>query len=247
MAGHHLKHLVLLLVMLGSNCASEQANEVITHPDLSQTQAPEPYGYPCPDKNDIKPCWCLKSPEGFFVVDLHCPEETNETQLENVFKAKFIYKHFRSLYMVDNTGIKELKARIFHRVTFQKLQLMSGVLERVEAGALTHSKDTLTLLHFYYNNIYEFPLEDLNSFSQLREVRLYGNKLTFIPPLVSSTLEIFSVGYNPLQLIPVTTFTGAPALRELHLYGTNLTELQPGEERKAHSRDCDVASGLCGC
>ena len=228
----YLKHLFIFLLFLFSNCASEETIQDshfnLTHSDH---QAPQPLAYPCPNSDDIKPCTCLHG--GFMVVDLHCSDVTDELQLAQVFSAKFTYRHFRSLVMIGNTGVKELRAGVFGDVTFEELRLVSGALERVEGGALLDSRDTLNLMHFYYNNIYDFPLADFASFTSLREVRLYGNKLTSLPPLASLSLEIFSIGYNPLQFIPETTFSATPALREAHLYGANLTQLQPGEGRAA--------------
>lgn len=234
----YLKHLLLLLSLLSSNRA--EVNQTLTHSDH---QLPQPLGFPCPNSDDIKPCTCI--PGGFMVIDLHCSDVTDEVQLGQVFSAKFVYRHLRSLVMVGNTGVKELRTGVFGDVTFEELRLVSGVLERVEGGALLGSRDTLNLMHFYYNNIDDFPLADFASFTSLREVRLYGNKLTSLPPLASLTLEIFSIGYNPLQLIPETTFSAAPALREVHLYGTNLTELQAGEDREDVLRAWDVDGDLC--
>uniref|UniRef100_A0A0P4WBP4 LRRNT domain-containing protein n=1 Tax=Scylla olivacea TaxID=85551 RepID=A0A0P4WBP4_SCYOL len=237
MAGR-LRLLLLLLSFVSSDYASQDHSsnhDSSFNQDLSfdlthfDRQDPQPLDYPCPDKNDIKPCVCLSG--GFMIRDLHCSDVANETQLAQVFSAKFPYRHFRSLVMVGNAGVRELRAGVFGDLTFQELRLVSGVLERVEAGALAKSHDTLNLMHFYYNNIYDFPLAELASFTKLREVRLYGNNFSLLPPLTSLSLEIFSIGYNPLKIINGTTFAATPALRELHLYGVNLTELQPGEAR----------------
>ncbi|XP_045101385.1 oplophorus-luciferin 2-monooxygenase non-catalytic subunit-like [Portunus trituberculatus] len=227
--------LLLLLLCVSSNYGSQDSNfnqdsslKQNSSFDLTHfnRQGVQPLGYPCPGGNDIKPCVCLSG--GFMIRDLHCSGVANETQLAQVFSAKFPYRHFRSLVMVDNAGVKELRAGVFGDLTFQELRLVSGSLERIEAGTFAKSHNTLNLMHFYYNNIHDFPFAELASFTKLREVRLYGNKFSLLPPLTSLSMEIFSIGYNPLHVINDTTFAATPALRELHLYGVNLTELQPG-------------------
>ncbi|CAL4071926.1 unnamed protein product [Meganyctiphanes norvegica] len=152
----------------------------------------------CPDENQILPCVCSKGIEENSVT-LECPPDTNEEQLQQVFEADFPSKNLYQFKMEGNSYVGVLRSGVFNNVSFQDISITLGGMYGVESGALVSSKDTLTKMQLYLNNIQSFPFEDLKTFTKL---------------------EFFSIGYNPTNLIPLDTFKGNPVLQTIHLPNT---------------------------
>lgn len=141
---------------------------------------------------------------------------------------KIFFRRYRRFTINENSNIKVLRSGVFNDITFEEFHIVNSVLETVEAGALDVSFQTATTMYFYNNNLGSFPTQDLPSFPNLRELRLYKNSISAFPSLSSQSLEILSLGDNPFGSIPSDAFSDTPSLKEVSLYGAGVTQISPG-------------------
>lgn len=190
-------------------------------------KAPHSTAVSCPVANDIYPCVCTATPDGFS-LDMDCSDVIDEAQLEEVFKANFPTSSFRRLTIYQNKNLRVLRDGAFGNTSFEEIWITDGVLTEVQEAALSGSALRALTLVFNMNNLSIFPFTTLISFSRLLSLDLRSNNLQVFPRIISGSLQVLYLSLNPLGDLPVDAFEGTPSLIDLHLSSTELTEILPG-------------------
>ncbi|XP_063587897.1 oplophorus-luciferin 2-monooxygenase non-catalytic subunit-like [Penaeus indicus] len=190
-------------------------------------RAKHPRQSTCPNPEDILPCECTFDDQ-LGAMDMNCSGVLDEEQLRQVFLAEVPDKQFRALIITNNPHIRVLENGVFSDFTFQRIDIMDGVLEVIEEAALTGSASTVFEMNFHRNNITDFPFLSLREFSSLENLNLHYNKIKEIPVFESGSMKEFYIFGNPLAHLPVESLTGLPNLKTFGASECDIPELYPG-------------------
>ncbi|XP_042862946.1 oplophorus-luciferin 2-monooxygenase non-catalytic subunit-like [Penaeus japonicus] len=181
----------------------------------------------CPNPEDILPCECIFD-EQLSAMDMNCSLVQDEQQLRQVFQSNVPNKQFRALIITNNPHIRVLENGVFSDFTFQRIDIMDGVLDLIEEAALTGSASTVFEMNFHRNNITDFPFLSLREFSVLENLNLHYNKIKEIPVFMSGSLKEFYIFGNPLAHLPVDSLSGLPNLKTFGVSEADIPEIYPG-------------------
>ncbi|XP_071539496.1 oplophorus-luciferin 2-monooxygenase non-catalytic subunit-like [Panulirus ornatus] len=193
---------------------------------VSQNIMDVPSSLPCPAEHDIFPCVCYASED--YIMDLDCSAVASEAELAQIFGAHFPFPQFRNFTITGNVNLKVLRAGVFGENSFEGIYVMYGDLEKVEEGAFFGSYSTATTMVLHHNKITSFPFQEIERFTNLRELRLNHNDIPEWQPMASKTLQRLHIGNNPFGSLPKDAFVAMPSLRKIFFLKTNLQKISSG-------------------
>lgn len=218
-----LQQIILTTLLVGCLGDTLGRHEAQGNPDSWR----RPRQSSCPDPEDILPCECTFDDQ-LGVMDMNCSAVLDEEQLRQVFLASVPDKQFRALIITNNPHIRFLENGVFSDFTFQRIDIMDGVLEVIEEAALTGSASTVFEMNFHRNNIKDFPFLSLREFSALENLNLHYNKIKEIPLFESWSLKEFYIFGNPLAHFPADSLAGLPNLKTFGASECDIPEIYPG-------------------
>ncbi|XP_063595505.1 oplophorus-luciferin 2-monooxygenase non-catalytic subunit-like [Penaeus indicus] len=240
MAGLH-RLLALLALALGSVAVSEAED---------RAKDAELRSLPCPDPQDISPCVCTVDLQ--HNMDIDCSQVESEDQLAQVFSSNIPFPTFHKLFIERNQHLRVLRNGDLGPASFQIIEILHGVLEEVQDGALSQSYSTATRIDLQVNRLSKFPFHEIPSFTSLTTLWLNLNSFSEFPIVTSDSLtdielntnfireipltgfqglknvNTISVGLNDITTITTGTFTDLPHLTTLSLFSNGLSEIPTG-------------------
>lgn len=182
---------------------------------------------PCPDPQDISPCVCTVDEQHNMKLD--CSQVESEDQLAQVFSSNIPFPSFRKLLINRNQHLKVLRNGDLGPASFQIIEIMSGLLEEVQDGALSKSYSTATRIDLQLNRLSKFPFHEIPSFTSLTTLWLNLNSLSEFPILTSDSLTDIQIDGNFISEIPLTGFQGVKNVNTISVALNDVTTIAPGE------------------
>lgn len=182
--------------------------------------------WPCPSEDELVPCTCYADDD--LNLFLGCQELEGIAELKAIFTASFQFKKFFRLQINDCNFVGEtLTKDIFEGFTFREVIMFNNKLDGIDADTFSDSVQDLTFFEFS-DPIPSFPLSDLGSFKELRELVVDMN-CDQLPMLTSDSLLSFSLHCGGTDDVSMeASQLTMNALTTLHLHDSNLISIGPG-------------------
>lgn len=185
--------------------------------------------YPCPEAPHIVPCLC-EYDAYTESIDLDCSNVHDDTELAQVFQAEFPFTLFRSLRIIKPTtespvNITFLTSETFNHISFSMINISHTDLKNITADAFKDSYERLQKVVISDSELHFFPFDMFSECPFLKDVRVFRNKLTFMPNLNTQTLEYLQISYNSELEMLDDAFEKAPNLKTIIMNDINLNHV----------------------
>ena len=123
---------------------------------------------------------------------------------------------------MGSTEIEELPEGAFGEISFQEMYITDNeMLRSIHSTALLPSKDRLKILRMERNHLNSFPFDILPVMTELTNLTLYSNYLTYVPVINSDSLQLLHLANNQIVFLEDGSWS-LPNLKELQL-GMSIT------------------------
>ena len=112
-------------------------------------------------------------------------------------------------------GVRELQGGVFGEVTFEEVFIQYTSISNINSAVLLPLKDRLQYMKIGDGVLEVFPWEVVPQLTNLHNLDLWGNALTSLPPLQSTSLEFLDISANEIAQLEVGW--SLPNLRYLRL------------------------------
>ncbi|XP_047485609.1 oplophorus-luciferin 2-monooxygenase non-catalytic subunit-like [Penaeus chinensis] len=180
----------------------------------------------CPDPQDISPCVCTVDLQ--HNMDIDCSQVESEDQLAQVFSSNIPFPTFQKLLIDRNKNLRVLRNGDLGPASFQIIEIVHGILEEVQDGALSHSYSTATRIDLQVNKLTKFPFHEIPSFTSLSSLWLSLNSFSEFPSITSDSLTDIQLNTNFISEIPLTGFQGVKNVKTIGVGLNDITTIAPG-------------------
>lgn len=181
-----------------SSLSEENVNEIDEATELKESRA-STKNFPCPYEQDIYPCNCTVLDAG---LELTCKNISSQNELENIFLKEFPIKTFNRFIVYDSPNLLGV-GNIMNGISFEGVILQRNGISWLSDYFLYDSISTLGALIIRECDLVSetFPFFTIGSYTNLTQLTLDSNKMTWIPVLQSDSLEHLSITNEDISAV----------------------------------------------